>query len=166
VFKTGQSCDSALSHHYEVKRDGPGLENPLCPNSGGKPRPDFKWSFDQIQEGKIEMQNQSKKSYWRRTLLAGVTLAGALLFFGAPAARADDDACQHRIAKADHRLHQAVEHHGWQSRQAANARQQLHEAREYCWSHAKRWWDEDGHRWHTDRDWDDHDHDRDDREHH
>jgi hypothetical protein len=37
----------------------------------------------------------------------------------------------------------------------------LHEAREYCWAHAHRWWDEDGRRWHTDRDWDEHDHDRD-----
>jgi len=44
------------------------------------------------------------------------------------------------IAKADHKLHEAVEHHGWNERH--------------------RWWDEDGHRWHSDRDWDDHDHDR------
>jgi hypothetical protein len=42
-----------------------------------------------------------------------------------------------------------------------NARQQLHEAREYCWSHAHKWWDEGNHRWHTDRDWDDRDHDHD-----
>jgi len=46
-----------------------------------------------------------------------------------------------------------------ESRQVVNARQQLHEAREYCWTHAHKWWDEDNHRWHTDRDWDDHDHD-------
>jgi hypothetical protein len=107
------------------------------------------------------MQIHVKKSLGVRTALAAVTLAGALMLIGAPAVRADEKACQKRIAKADHRLHEAVERHGWQSRQAVNARQQLHEAREYCWSHAHRWWDEDGHRWHTDRDWDDHDHDHD-----
>jgi hypothetical protein len=43
----------------------------------------------------------------------------------------------------------------------------LREAREYCWEHSHRWWDEDGHRWRSGRDWDDHDHDRDryDRDH-
>jgi len=107
------------------------------------------------------MRIQVKKFVWVRTTLAAAALAGALTLIGAPAVRADERACQRRIAKADHRLHEAVERHGWQSRQAVNARQQLHEAREYCWSHAHRWWDEDGHRWHTDRDWDDHDHDHD-----
>jgi len=36
----------------------------------------------------------------------------------------------------------------------------LREAREWCWTHEHKWWDEDNRRWHTDRDWDDHDHDR------
>jgi hypothetical protein len=112
------------------------------------------------------MQIQATKSYWGRTLLAAVALAGALTLIGPPVVRADERACQQRIAKADHRLHVAIERHGGQSRQAAKARQQLHEAREYCWSREHRWWDEHGHRWHTDRDWDDHDHDRDrDRDH-
>ena len=31
--------------------------------------------------------------------------------------RAEDD-CQKRITKADHKLHEAVEHHGWESPQA------------------------------------------------
>jgi len=107
------------------------------------------------------MQIQAKKSFWAKTVLAAVALAGMLIFMGAPPVRADESACQRRIAKADHRLHEAAEHHGWNSRQVVDARQQLHEAREYCWSHAHKWWDEDGHRWHTDRDWDDHDHDHD-----
>jgi hypothetical protein len=111
------------------------------------------------------MRIQTKKLFLGRTALASAALAGALMFISAPAVRADERACQRRIAKADHRLHEAAEHHGWNSRQAANARQQLHEAREYCWSHAHRWWDEDGRRWHTDRDWDEHDHDH-DRDHH
>ena len=94
-----------------------------------------------------------------KTVLATVALGGFLLLAGTPRAIADNDQCQHRIAKADHKLHEAGEHHGWHSKQAERARQELHEARERCWSRYHRWWDEDGHRWHTDRDWDDHDHD-------
>jgi hypothetical protein len=112
------------------------------------------------QEGEREMRIHEKISYWARMGLAAATLTGVVMFMGAPPVRADERACQQRIAKADHRLHEAAEHHGWESRQAENARHQLREAREYCWSHAHKWWDEDGRRWHTDRDWDDHDHDR------
>jgi hypothetical protein len=107
------------------------------------------------------MQTHARKSFLVKTWLAAVALAATLIFMGAPTVRGDEAACQRRIAKADHRLHEAAEHHGWDSRQAIDARQQLHEAREYCWAHAHKWWDEDGHRWHTDRDWDDHDHDHD-----
>jgi len=96
--------------------------------------------------------------------LAGAALAGFLLFTGAPSSRADDD-CQRRIARADHRLHEAIEHHGRESRQAEAARHNLHEAREDCYNRNHRWWDEDGHRWREDRDWDDHDHDKYEREH-
>lgn len=109
----------------------------------------------------MNTQHPSTLSGLLKTLLAGATLAAFLLFTGAPPSRADDDDCQRRIARADHKLHEAVEHHGWDSRQADHARHELHEAREHCWSRAHRWWDEDGHRWHTDRDWDDHDHDHD-----
>src|SRR2546429_5832931 len=81
-----------------------------------------------------------------------------LAFPGAPRASAENyDSCQRRIAKADHKLHEAVEHHGWDSRQADRARHQLHEAREHCWNQGHRWWDQDGHRWRAERDWDDHD---------
>src|ERR1700720_4277857 len=82
-----------------------------------------------------------------KVMLAGAALAGFLLFTGAPRLRAEDDACQRRISKADHHLHEAIEHHGRESKQADHARAQLHEAREQCWNRNKRWWDEDGHRW-------------------
>jgi hypothetical protein len=98
-----------------------------------------------------------------KVTLAGAALSGFLLFTGAPSLRADDD-CQKRISRADHRLHEAIEHHGRESRQADDARRQLHEAREDCYTRNRRWWDEDGHRWHSDRDWDDRDHDKYDRE--
>ena len=90
-----------------------------------------------------------------KLLLTGAALTACFLFTSAPKVRADESECQHRLAKADHRLHEAVEHHGWDSKQAEHARHDLREAREYCWSTYHRWWDEDDHRWHTDRDWDD-----------
>jgi hypothetical protein len=105
------------------------------------------------------MQERSKISLVRNGPLAAAALAGLLLFVGAPQVRADDN-CQRRIAKADHKLHEAIEHHGYESKQAEHWRHELHEARERCWEANHRWWDEDGHRWRSDHDWDDHDHDR------
>src|SRR5258707_1486693 len=103
-----------------------------------------------------------EKKFRSRALLASAVVLGMLAFAATPRASAEDyDRCQRRIAKADHKLHEAVEHHGWNSRQADHARRDLHEAREHCWNQNHRWWDEDGHRWHSDRDWDDHDHDHD-----
>ena len=108
----------------------------------------------------MTFQMGEKKSR-SRALLATAALLGLLAFAGTPRAYAHDDyKCQRRIAKADHRLHEAAEHHGWYSRQAEHARHELHEARERCWRERHRWWDEDGRRWHSDRDWDDRDHDR------
>jgi hypothetical protein len=96
---------------------------------------------------------------WAKTIFAATAFAGFLLFAGVSSARANESECQERVAKADHRLHEAAEHHGWESKQAEHARAQLREAREHCFTTYHKWWDEDGHRWHTDRDWDDHDHD-------
>ena len=102
-----------------------------------------------------------EKRFFGRVLLATAATIGLLAFAGTPRAYAYDEyKCQRRIAKADHKLHEAIEHHGWYSRQADHARRDLREARERCWNERRRWWDEDGHRWHSDRDWDDHDHDR------
>lgn len=100
------------------------------------------------------------KNRWAKPALAAALSGGFLLFAGAPGARADARECQERVAKADHRLHEAAGRHGWESRQAEHARHELREARERCWNRDHRWWDEDQRRWHTDRDWDDHDHDR------
>ena len=110
----------------------------------------------------MKLYTQGRKVFGR-VVLATAALGVMLAFGAAPRAFArhyDDDGCQRRIAKADHKLHEAIEHHGWYSRQADHARHELHEARERCWRERHRWWDEDGRRWHSDRDWDDHDHDR------
>ena len=98
----------------------------------------------------------------KSTVVAGV-IAGFLTFSGVPQLRAADNDCQRRIERADHRLHEAIEHHGVQSKQADHARHDLHEARENCWNNGHRWWDEHERKWRTERDWDDRDHDRDDR---
>ena len=98
-------------------------------------------------------------SYWIRRALIAAGLMTALFLGGAVLLRAEDD-CQKRVRKADHKLHEAVEHHGWQSSQADHWRQELAEARNYCWNRDHRWWDADANRWHTDREGDDHDHDR------
>jgi hypothetical protein len=94
-----------------------------------------------------------------RRFLVPAGLAGFLMLTGVPRLGADSDGCQRRVARADHRLHEAIQHHGRRSEQAEHARHELREARERCWRTDRRWWDEDNHRWHTDRDWDDHDHD-------
>jgi hypothetical protein len=99
---------------------------------------------------------------WKYCFGKTALLTGALTVFAAfspPASRADHNAnCQMRIAKADHRLHEAIEHHGYRSEQAEHARHDLAEAREHCYTSYHEWWDEDSRTWHTDRDWKDEDH--------
>lgn len=107
------------------------------------------------------MRNHLSDFFLRRVALAWAVLAGLLLFMGAPQLRAGGDDCQRNVAKVDHKLHEAIEHHGYFSKQADHWRHELAEARVQCWSSHHRWWDEDAHRWHTDHDWDDHDHDQD-----
>jgi hypothetical protein len=96
------------------------------------------------------------------TLLSAFALSVALMFLAVPRIHAEDYShCQRRVAHADHELHEAIERHGRHSAQADHKRVELREARERCWNENHRWWDEDAHRWHTERDWDEHDHDRD-----
>ena len=95
----------------------------------------------------------------RNWLVSSAVLAGLLFFVSVPRVHAEsEEQCQRRIAHADHELHEAIEHHGPNSRQADHERHELHEARERCWREHHRWWDEDQHRWHDQQDWDDHDH--------
>ncbi|HUL16226.1 MAG TPA: hypothetical protein VLV88_09535 [Terriglobales bacterium] len=100
-----------------------------------------------------------KRGSFLNLVFGGALLLGLLTLVGPPRAAAGEDECQKRTVHADHELHEAIEHHGWDSKQANHWRNELQAAREFCWDHSHRWWDEDAHRWHTDRDWDDHDHD-------
>src|SRR5437016_3668025 len=86
---------------------------------------------------------RGEKKFPGRTLLVAAAFLGLLAFAGAPRVSAESYAsCRRRIAKADHKLHEAVEHHGWDSRQADHARHELHEAREHCWNERHRWREE------------------------
>lgn len=96
------------------------------------------------------------RSWYSKFTMAAAGLTGFAMLLGAPQLRADD--CQKRVNKADHHLHEAIEHRGYNSEQAEHARHELSEAREYCWDHGHRWWDPDDNRWHNQRDWDDNDH--------
>jgi hypothetical protein len=89
------------------------------------------------------------------TAAAAVALVG---FGAAPTLRANDAECQARVNKADHKLHEAIEKHGYKSPQADHARHDLTEAREHCWTEYHKWWDSDSQSWHTERDWHDDDH--------
>ena len=76
-----------------------------------------------------------EKKFWKRAALASAAMVSLLAFGATPRASASDyDGCQRRIYKADHKLHEAIEHHGWYSRQAEHARHELREARERCWN--------------------------------
>jgi len=103
------------------------------------------------------MRHRSILGNWKSIVGTAALATGFVLFAGAPGAMADD--CQERLVRADHKLHEAIEHHGYESKQAAHGRAELREAREYCWEHGHRWWDVEGNRWRAERDWDDHDHD-------
>jgi len=105
-------------------------------------------------------QTRCKRS--ARTWLYSLPIvAGLLLLPAVPRAHAEsEEQCHRRIEHAEHDLHEAIEHHGRDSRQADHERRELHEVRERCWREHHRWWDEHEHRWHTERDWDDRDHDR------
>lgn len=102
------------------------------------------------------MRNRSKLGFSAKAAIGLGVLAG-MFIFTVPQARADDD-CQRETARIDHKLHEAIEHNGPDSKQADHWRHELAEQRERCWGKEHKWWDEDGHRWRTDHDWDDHDH--------
>ena len=73
------------------------------------------------------MRHRFNLSNFKCILGTGALATGLLLFAGAPGARADG--CQDRLVHADHKLHEAIEHHGRESNQAEHWRHELHEAR-------------------------------------
>ena len=87
-----------------------------------------------------------------------VIVLGALSFLAAaPRARADDwNDCNRRIAYARWQLHEAIEDHGYDSRQARHWRHELHEEYERQEHLRRRYRDEQGREreWRERRDYD------------
>ena len=93
------------------------------------------------------------KSLFGTTALATAALGGFLLLAGAPSTQAHDrDNCSRRINKAEWKLDEAIERHGYYSRQADHWRHKLRETQERCWRERHEWWDEHEHRRHRDCD--------------
>jgi hypothetical protein len=89
-------------------------------------------------------------------IATGFVLTAGLVAFTPVRASAD---CQHDTDRADKNLHDAMVHHGADSKEAAKYRAELMEIRQRCFDKEKRWWDSDTHQWRNDH-WDDHDHDK------
>ena len=75
------------------------------------------------------MRNNTNVNLFVRKLLTVAALTAVFLFAGVPRAAAYDG-CSWRTEHAEHRLHEAIEHHGYDSWQANHWRHELHEARE------------------------------------
>jgi len=106
----------------------------------------------------MQMPSQTSVSVITRKLLPAATLSAVFVFASLPCAAGHDDDCSRRSAHAEHKLHQAIVHHGFYSRQADHWRRELREIRERCRRDRRQWWDEHEHRWRSDRDQNDHDH--------
>ena len=69
-----------------------------------------------------------------KVAFATAALSGFLFFAGPPGAKAAGrDDCQRRIAKTEHELGEAIEDHGYNSRQANHWREERREAYERCY---------------------------------
>ena len=76
------------------------------------------------------VREHSNKLFLGKVALATAALGGFFLLAGAPSAKADS--CQRRIAHAEHELGEAIEDHGYYSRQAQHWRHERNEAYEAC----------------------------------
>ena len=74
------------------------------------------------------------KAMFGKVAFATAALGGLLFFAGPPGAKAaSPDDCQRRIAKTEHQLGEAIEDHGYYSRQANHWRQERREAYDRCY---------------------------------
>ncbi|MBZ5528541.1 MAG: hypothetical protein LAN71_11650 [Acidobacteriia bacterium] len=93
-----------------------------------------------------------KGKLFGKAFAATAVLSGVLLFAGAPGAAAHgSEKCRGKIARAEWKLDEAIEHHGFYSRQAEHQRHELREAQDRCRYESSR----------RDRRYRDFDHDRD-----
>jgi hypothetical protein len=102
-------------------------------------------------EDAMNVLSKDSTKLFGKAALAAAALSGFLLFSGAPSAKANDwDNCDRRVDRAEWKLHEAIEHHGYYSRQAGHWRERR-EWREHEWRQQQRY---DEHRYNRDRDWD------------
>lgn len=81
----------------------------------------------------MQLHSYLRKSLFSTAALASAALGGFLFFAGAPQAQAAaPDNCERRIAHANHELREAIEDHGYYSRQANHWRHERREAYERC----------------------------------
>jgi hypothetical protein len=82
----------------------------------------------------MQLHRHLLKSVFGKAALAAAALGGFLFFAGAPGAQAHDrDDCRRAVRYDDRRLRDAIEDHGYYSRQADHWRHERHEALERCW---------------------------------
>ncbi len=110
------------------------------------------------------MNAQSKLAGYGKKIAIAATFGALCFFAGAPRAQAEDGrSCQFRVERAESRLRDAIEDHGYYSHQANDRRRDLYNQRQRCWNESHYW---NGYnRWYNDHDRDDRyrDRDRDDR---
>jgi hypothetical protein len=82
----------------------------------------------------MRVHTHLSKTVFGKTALAAAALSGLFLFAGTPHAKAADrrEDCERPIARTEYRLHEAIEDHGYYSRQANHWRHELREAYEHC----------------------------------
>jgi|SRR5579872_2470530 len=102
-----------------------------------------------------------KNMHFGKNIVAASLLSMVFLVAGAPRAHADEhDRCRRHIEKAEHRLDEAIRHHGEHSPEARERRHELYEEREHCWREQHGWWDGHDQRWHEERWEEEHERDR------
>lgn len=85
---------------------------------------------DRVREGAMQNTKTLGNAVFGKAALAAAALGGLFFLVGAPAAKAED--CAKRIRKIEHKLGEAIEDHGYYSRQAEHWRHERQEAYESC----------------------------------
>ncbi|HLV95157.1 MAG TPA: hypothetical protein VKS44_08185 [Candidatus Acidoferrales bacterium] len=113
------------------------------------------------------MQQNSKITRCKSSMLATAIIAALMLVVGAPRVRADNqlEKCRHNTEKAEAKLDRAITEHGEHSHEAAERMEDLRKQREHCYERLHQWWDGRDQSWHRNDDFGDDLHHRGDHDH-
>jgi hypothetical protein len=101
----------------------------------------------------VLFKNSNSTKLFGKATLAAAAFGGFLLFAGAPSAKANDGRDDDRgVNRAEWNLHEAIERHGYYSRQAQHWRHELREEQQRCWRERERREHRDYGRYRYDRD--------------